>query len=85
MRINVYDAAGAMRHWTLIRASGTEALLRVYMEILEPLEAPNPMRLAEQFEPLLRYLGLDRYSIDEALPDYVSQLREVVRAKYIED
>jgi phosphomannomutase len=83
MRINVYDA-GAMRHWTLVRASGTEALLRVYMEVLEPLDGPDPLRLARQFRPLLEHLGLDRYRIDEASPDYVTQFEETVRAKYLE-
>lgn len=84
MRINVYDARGDIRHWTLVRASGTEALLRVYMEVVEPLEGPRPLRLVDQFEPLLRYLGLDRFSIDEQSPDYVTQFRETVRAKYAE-
>ncbi|HEU4753785.1 MAG TPA: hypothetical protein VFU47_11815, partial [Armatimonadota bacterium] len=82
MRINVYDAQDSIRYWTLVRASGTEALLRVYMEIVEPFENPNPVRLADQFEPLLRYLGLDRYCIEPGQPDYVTQFRETVAAKY---
>jgi phosphomannomutase len=82
MRISVYDAAGAIRHWCLVRASGTEAVVRVYMEIVEPYDDPQPMRLADQFEPLLRYLGLDRYAIDAGTPDYVTAYRETVRGKY---
>ena len=82
MRITVYNAGGGIRHWTLVRASGTEAVLRAYMEIVEPLESPDPLRLADQFEPLLRYLGLDRYRINEDSPDYVTQFRETVASKY---
>lgn len=83
MRITVYDSQDRVRHWCLVRASGTEALLRVYMEIVEPYDNPNPMRLADQFEPLLRYLGLDRYPTG-GKTDYVSEFRETVRAKYAE-
>ena len=82
MRINVYDAKGDIRHWTLVRASGTEALLRVYMEIVEPLQSPNPLRLADQFEPLLRYLGLDQYKMDEDSADYATAFRQTVQSKY---
>lgn len=82
MAIRVYDAAGAVKHWCLVRASGTEAVLRAYMEIVEPLDNPNPMRLADQFEPLLRHLGLDRYSIDASRPDYVTEYRATVAGKY---
>lgn len=82
MRITVYDAEGAVRHWCLVRASGTEALLRVYMEVVEPLEQPRPLRLADQFEALLRYLGLDRYSQEPATPDYVTGFRQTVAEKY---
>jgi phosphomannomutase len=83
MRITVYDSQDRVRHWCLVRASGTEALLRVYMEIVEPYDNPNPMRLADQFEPLLRYLGLDRYPTG-GKTDYVSEFRETVRTKYAE-
>lgn len=82
LRINVYGADGAMRHWCLVRASGTEAVLRAYMEIVEPLQNPNPMRLADQFAPLLGYLGLDRYRLKEGSPDYVEGFRSTVREKY---
>ncbi|MFN3649646.1 MAG: hypothetical protein ACK47B_08690 [Armatimonadota bacterium] len=82
MRISVYDAEGRVRHWCLVRASGTEAVVRAYMEVVEPFDNPNPMRLATQFEPLLRHLGLDRYSIEPGKPDYVEEFRETVRAKY---
>jgi phosphomannomutase/ActR/RegA family two-component response regulator len=84
MRINVYDREGQMRHWCLCRASGTEAVLRVYMEIVEPFEHPNPMRLAEQFEPFLRYLGLDRYRNDDSFPDYMTEFRQTVKSKYVD-
>ncbi len=83
MRINVYGPDGGMSHWCLVRASGTEAVLRAYMEIVEPYERPNPMRLADAFEPLLRHLGLDRYRIESTAPDYVSAYRETVRRKYV--
>jgi len=82
MRINVYDPAGRIRCWTLVRASGTEALLRVYMEILEPLDDPNALRLADQFEPLLAHLGLNRYSIAAGQLDYAAEFRSTVQAKY---
>lgn len=59
MRLTGYDAGGHVRFWSLVRASGTEALLRVYMEIVEPIDEPRPERLLEVFDPLLRYLGLD--------------------------
>lgn len=85
MRINAYDAGGAMRHWCLVRASGTEALLRVYMEVVEPLDNPDPMRLHRQFEPLLRYLGLDRYAMEPSSPDYVAEYERTVRSKYLEE
>jgi len=82
MRITVYDAAGAIRHWCLVRASGTEAVVRAYMEVVEPFDRPDPLRLVTQFEPLLRHLGLDQYRIDEKSADYVAQFRETVQAKY---
>ncbi len=82
VRFSVYDAGGKIRHWCLVRASGTEAVVRAYMEIVEPLASPDPMRLAEQFEPLLRYLGLDRYHIDSKSPDYVTAFRQTVTGKY---
>jgi phosphomannomutase len=82
MRVNVYDAAGQIRHWCLVRASGTEAVLRAYMEIVEPFERPDPQRLFRQFEPLLRHLGLDRYRMQEGSPDYVSEFRHTVESKY---
>lgn len=82
MQIRVYAASGTVRHWCLVRASGTEAVLRAYMEVVEPLDNPNPMRLADQFEPLLRHLGLDRYAIDASHPDYVSEFRATVAGKY---
>jgi phosphomannomutase len=84
MRINVYDASGSMRHWCLVRASGTEAVLRAYMEIVEPLENPNPLRLADQFGPLLNHLGLNRYAIDPRSPDYVTHFRLTVADKYLD-
>jgi phosphomannomutase len=82
MRVNVYDASGTIRHWCLVRASGTEAVLRAYMEVVEPFDRPNPMRLAEQFEPLLNHLGLNRYALDETTPDYVASFRNTVAEKY---
>jgi phosphomannomutase len=82
MRINVYDAAGRIRHWSLIRASGTEALLRVYMEIVEPLDRPDPSRLYTQFRPLLEYLGLNQYRIEAGKPDYAADFKAVVDGKY---
>lgn len=82
MRINVYDPSGAIRHWCLVRASGTEALLRVYMEVVEPFNNPDPQRLYRQFEPLLRYLGLDQYRIEPDAEDYVTQFAATVRGKY---
>lgn len=82
MRINVYDADGRIRHWTLIRASGTEALLRVYMEIVEPLDQPDPLRLYTQFRPLLEYLGLHEYAIEPGKPDYAADFKTVVESKY---
>ena len=36
MRIHVYDADGASATGPAVRASGTEAVLRAYMEIVEP-------------------------------------------------
>jgi len=83
MRITVYNAEGGVRHWCLVRASGTEALLRVYMEIVEPLAQPDPLRLAKQFGPLLRYLGLDQYAAEPDSPDYVSAFESTVAQKYL--
>lgn len=82
MRITVYNAEGGVRHWCLVRASGTEALLRVYMEIVEPLNQPDPLRLAKQFGPLLQYLGLDQYAAEPDSPDYVSAFESTVAEKY---
>jgi phosphomannomutase len=82
MRVNRYDAGGRIRHWCLVRASGTEALLRVYMEIVEPLNEPDPARLSRQFEPLLRYLGLDDYRAEPESPDYVTLYTATVAEKY---
>jgi phosphomannomutase len=82
VRITVYDPAGQVRHWTLVRASGTEAVVRAYMEIVEPYDNPRPLRLAAQFEPLLRHLGLDRYSIEEGADDYVTAFQKTVVEKY---
>jgi hypothetical protein len=82
MRVNVFDAQGGMRHWCLVRASGTEAVLRVYMEVLESLEEPDPMRLVDAFAPLLCYLGLDAYALEDRWPDYVTEFRRTVAAKY---
>jgi phosphomannomutase len=83
MRITIYDAQDRVRHWCLVRASGTEALLRVYMEIVEPYEGPNPVRLADAFEPLLRYLGLNQFPAGST-DDYAAQFRRTVEEKYAE-
>ncbi len=83
LRVTVYDPAGKVKHWTLVRASGTEAMLRVYMEVVEPYDNPQPMRLVEQFEPLLRHLGLDQYALDEASGNYLDVFRQTVEEKYV--
>lgn len=83
MRVTVYDTAGSVRHWCLVRASGTEAVVRAYMEVLEPLDAPDPLRLGAAFAPLLRYLGLHHYRQEEGVPDYVTAFLATVRAKYV--
>ncbi len=87
MRINVYDPSGRIREWTLVRASGTEAVLRVYMEIVEPFgddapRAQEPLRLFTRFAPLLRHLGLDTYRERENAPDYVTGYQNTVAQKY---
>ena len=82
LRVNVYGATGDIRHWCLVRASGTEAVLRAYMEIVEPLDRPDPTRLVRQWTPLLRYLGLDRYRIKAGAPDYVEAFANTLRVKY---
>lgn len=82
MKITRYDSGGEARFWCFARASGTEALLRVYMEIIEPVDAPRPLRLIEVFEPLLRYLGLDDCGHVRGGPSYVDHFRGTVEEKY---
>ncbi len=86
-RINVYRVDGdaeRVTHWCLVRASGTEALLRVYMEIVEPVTQPRPGRLFTQFEPLLRALGLDQYREKVDGPDYVTAFATTIASKYVD-
>jgi phosphomannomutase len=82
MKITCRSAAGEVRFWCLVRASGTEAILRVYMEIVEPLDAPNPQPLADLFRPFLTYLGLDQYRLKASQPSYVEAFEAELRKKY---
>ena len=82
MRIDVRDARGELRHWCLVRASGTEALLRIYLEVVEPVDTPRPERLIQRFAPLLRYLHLDEYARQPGGPSYLDEFAASVRAKY---
>ncbi|MBI3912107.1 MAG: hypothetical protein HY320_14400, partial [Armatimonadetes bacterium] len=83
MRIDVLGADGNPRHWCVVRASGTEALLRVYLEIVEPIDAPRPQRLVEVLTPLLRYLHLDEYALQTGGPSYLEAFEAAVRDKYL--
>ena len=80
--VRVLDPAGSVRHWCLVRASGTEAVVRVYMEIIEPADSPDPGSLVRTFGPLLRYLGLDRYGVEAGGMDYVTAFEAGVGEKY---
>jgi phosphomannomutase len=82
MKISLFDAAGEVTAWCLVRASGTEAVLRVYMEIVEPVDHPHPERLAELFSPLLQYLGFNDYRLRPGSPSYAEAFRQAVREKY---
>ncbi len=82
LRLTVYHPDGEISHWCLVRASGTEAMLRVYMEIVEPYSGPQPERLISHFEPLLRHLGLADYRLEPGDPDYIAAYAAAVRSKY---
>jgi glucosamine-6-phosphate isomerase len=80
--LTFYDKNGRLKTWTLIRPSGTENTVRVYLEVFEPFENPHPENLVVYYEKLFRYLGLDK-GRKEGEKDYLTQLREVVSEKYI--
>ena len=80
--ITIYGRDGKMRARTLIRPSGTESLLRVYMEIFEPQDNPRPENLYNVFTPLLNYLGLNGYSLTPGGKDYVAEYINGVNVKY---
>lgn len=81
-RINVYRSDGALSHWCLVRASGTEAVLRAYLEVMEPVESPDPLHLVSRFGGLLRALELDQYGGGPGGKDLVSQFEASIRQKY---
>jgi len=82
LAITHYDPAGQVNWWCLIRASGTEPILRVYLEILEDPQAARPGRLGDLFAPLLRHLGLHRYRLEPGAPDYLTAFAAHVRSRY---
>ncbi|MBU1999290.1 MAG: hypothetical protein KKE64_07345, partial [Candidatus Omnitrophica bacterium] len=59
--ISIFDKGGKLKARALIRPSGTESMVRVYLEILEPMETPNPQNLYDYFKKLLEYLDLHEY------------------------
>ncbi|MBU0606043.1 MAG: hypothetical protein KKH77_07125, partial [Candidatus Omnitrophica bacterium] len=80
--IAIYDATGKFKARALLRASGTESMIRAYLEIFEPQSNPHPENLYKYFTPLLRYLGLQNYSIKAQGRDYLSEYIDTVNAKY---
>ena len=80
--ITLYGRDGKMKARTLIRPSGTESLIRVYMEIFEPQNNPEPEHIYRYFIPLLRYLGLDQYSLKQGGPNYVDDYVASIDKKY---
>ena len=82
LAVTCYAPNGQTRWWCLVRASGTEPILRVYMEVLERPAAPHPERLIDVFTPLLRHLGLDEYRLEPGADDYVTSYQQAVRSKY---
>ena len=81
--ITFYDKTGKLLFWTLIRPSGTESMVRVYMEIFEPFDNPQPEHLYTYFTKLFEYIGLDKYEIKENGPNYYAAHVEDTRKKFI--
>ncbi|MDP3790159.1 MAG: hypothetical protein Q8R48_07150, partial [Candidatus Omnitrophota bacterium] len=82
-KITLYDSEGRIKGWTLIRPSGTESLVRVYMEVLESLDNPHPENLYGYFAALIKYLGIDAYSLEAGKDDYLTKHKKNVIEKYI--
>ena len=80
--VSIYDKNGKLRARSLMRPSGTESLIRVYMEIFEPHESPRPENLYKYFHRLLSYLGMDNYKLANNKDSYLSEYIEQVNAKY---
>ncbi|MDD3906312.1 MAG: hypothetical protein PHS46_07300 [Candidatus Omnitrophica bacterium] len=80
--IAIYNPDGTLKARTLLRASGTESLIRIYLEIFEPQANPNPGNLVTYFRPLLEYLGLQNYSLKSGGENYLSEYASSVSKKY---
>lgn len=82
VRFTVYRPDGRVDRWALVRASGTEAVVRAYLEIVEPLANPKPHRLVDVWHPLLLELGLHEYRPQADQPDYLTSFRRAIDEKY---
>ena len=88
--VKIVDNAGKLIGSTLVRPSGTESLVRHYMEKVEPFDDPRPRSLAALFRPFMFYLGLDKYHFTEPdgslvpYPDHFAQMVSDNYAKPLE-
>jgi len=80
--ITVYDKNGRLKARAIMRPSGTESLVRVYMEIFEPQDNPHPERLHTYFESLLKYLQVDQYRLAAHRGNYLKEYERGVKEKY---
>jgi len=80
--ITLYDANERLKGWVLIRPSGTENTVRVYLEVFEDFQFPHPENLYRYFEKLMIYLGLNQPP-KEGVPDYITNLKTLVDKKYV--
>ncbi|MFH0941073.1 MAG: (d)CMP kinase, partial [Candidatus Omnitrophota bacterium] len=79
--ISLYDKKGILKGWALIRPSGTENTVRVYLEVFEDFREPRPEHLYSYFEKLMVYLGLDNPPKAGEL-DYITKLKKTATDKY---
>jgi len=79
------DANGRFIGRILMRPSGTESLIRAYMEVLEPMSDPQPENLYRLFMPMLEHVGAAQYNYTDGdtLVPYPMALVRRVNEEYV--
>ncbi len=80
--IAIYNPEGKLKARVLLRSSGTESLIRIYLEIFEPQANPHPENLYLYFRPILEYLGLQNYSLKPGGTNYLKEFVDTINTKY---